>query len=155
MPILACKEENTSTRYEADVVAWANEQAELIRTGQFDRLDIEHIADEIEDVGKSEQRELANRMAMLLAHLLRWQFQPERRGASWEVTIRAQRKLIYGALKDAPSLAPRLRDRTWIDRAWDAGLGIAASETGLACFPETCPWSMEAEVLREGWFPDA
>ncbi len=59
-----------STSYETDVVAWANEQARFIRAGQFDRLDLEHIAEEIEDVGKSEQRELASRMAVLLAHLL-------------------------------------------------------------------------------------
>ena len=62
--------------YEKDIIAWANEQAKLLRAGQFGQLDIEHIAEEIEDVGKSEQRELASRMAILLAHLLKWQFQP-------------------------------------------------------------------------------
>ena len=54
--------------YETDVIAWANEQATFIHSGRFDLLDIEHIADEIEDVGKSEQREFENRMAVLLAH---------------------------------------------------------------------------------------
>lgn len=62
------------TTYENDVIAWAYEQAHLLRTGQFSCLDISHIAEEIEDVGKSEQRELASRMAVLLAHLLKWQF---------------------------------------------------------------------------------
>lgn len=81
-------------RYETDVVAWANEQARFIRAGQFDLLDLEHIAEEIEDVGKSEQRELASRIAVLLAHLLKWQYQPDRRGASWRATIRTQRNLI-------------------------------------------------------------
>lgn len=76
-----------STRYETDVVAWASEQAKLIRAGRFDLLDLEHIAEEIEDVGRSEQRELANRMAVLLAHLLKWQYQPERRGVSWTRTL--------------------------------------------------------------------
>jgi hypothetical protein len=51
--------------YEKDIVAWANEQANFIRSGRFDLLDLEHIAEEIEDVGKSEQRELENRMAIL------------------------------------------------------------------------------------------
>lgn len=59
----------TNAGYDQDVIAWANEQARLLRAGQFDRLDIEHLAEEIEDVGKSEQRELASRMAVLLAHL--------------------------------------------------------------------------------------
>ena len=62
--------------YDQDMMAWAAEQARLIREGRFDQLDIEHIADEIEDVGKSEQRELASRMAVLLAHLLKWQVHP-------------------------------------------------------------------------------
>lgn len=65
----------------AFLTAWANEQARLIRAGRFDLLGLEHIAEEIEDVGKSEQRELETRMAVLLAHLLKWQFQPERRGS--------------------------------------------------------------------------
>jgi len=77
--------------YDNDVMAWADEQARLLRAGCFDALDIAHIADEIEDVGKSEQRELASRMAVLLAHLLKWQLQPTRRGASWEITVRNQR----------------------------------------------------------------
>ena len=82
-------------RYDSDVIAWANEQARLLREGQFSKLDIEHIAEEIEDVGKSEQRELANRLVKLLSHLLKWQFQPSRKGSSWEITIRNQRRAIH------------------------------------------------------------
>jgi len=63
--------------YENDIIAWANEQAFLLRSGNFSTLDIQHIAEEIEDVGKSEQREIANRMAVLIAHLLKWQYQIE------------------------------------------------------------------------------
>ena len=68
----------TTPRYETDVLAWSNEQARLLRAGQFGLLDLEHIAEEIEDVGKSEQRELASRLAVLMAHLLQWHSQPER-----------------------------------------------------------------------------
>ena len=74
--------------YDTDIIAWANEQAALIRARRFDLLDLEHIAEEIEDVGKSEKRELASRMAILLSHLLKWQFQSGRRGASWQRTIK-------------------------------------------------------------------
>lgn len=66
------------TPYEKDVVAWAWEQAALLRAGKLAAIDIEHIAEEIEDVGKSEQRELASRVTVVLAHLLKWKFQPER-----------------------------------------------------------------------------
>ncbi len=96
--------------YEKDINAWAIEQARLLRAGRFDLLDIEHIAGEIEDLGKSEQRELASRMAVLMAHLLRWQYQIDRRGASWEKTIKAQRKEISYALDESPSLVPKLQE---------------------------------------------
>ena len=74
--------------YETDVIAWANRQAALLRAGRFSELDIANIAEEIEDVGKSEERELASRMAVLLMHLLKWQYQPERQSRSWLRTIK-------------------------------------------------------------------
>ena len=144
-----------STSCEADVVAWANEQAECLHDGRFDLLDREHLAEEIEHVGKSEQRELANRMAVFCAHLLKWQYQSGRRGSRWESTVALQRKEISWVLNEAPSLASRLRDPMWVDRFWSNAVAQVISETGLDCFPEACPWSIEGEVLKEGWFPDA
>lgn len=141
--------------YDKDLAAWASEQARLLRAGRFDLLDIEHIAGEIEDVGKSEQRELASRMAVLLAHLLKWQYQPGRRGASWEKTIRAQRKEIRYALDESPSLMPKLEENRWLDMVWARAVAQAVSETGLDCFPDTCPWLMQDEVLCEDWLPAA
>lgn len=140
--------------YERDIVAWANEQARLLRARRFDLLDIEHIAGEIEDVGKSEQRELASRMAVLLAHLLKWRYQPERRGASGEKTIRAQRKEIGYALEESPSLAPKLQEPRWFDMVWARAVAQAVTETGLDCFPEICPWQIDEEVLSEHWLPE-
>jgi len=139
--------------YETDVVAWAEEQAGLLRAGRFDLLDIEHIAEEIEDVGKSEQRELANRMALLLAHLLKWQFQPSHQTASWQRTIKEQRSGIKRRLKKSPGLQPVLTDADWQAEIWADAVAQAASETGLADFPEACEWSMLDEVLLDGWLP--
>ena len=90
--------------YEKDIVAWANEQAGFIRARRFDLLDLENIAEEIEDVGKSEQRELESRMAVLFAHLLKWKFQSERRSRSWQDTIADQRNMIERRLRKTPSL---------------------------------------------------
>jgi hypothetical protein len=140
--------------YDKDVNAWALEQARLLRAGRFDLLDVEHVAAEIEDVGKSEQRELANRMTVLLAHLLKWKFQPERRGASWEKTIKAQRKELGYALDESPSLRPKLQEPRWLDMVWARAVAQAVNETGLDCFPEECPWVVEDEILAEGWRPD-
>ncbi len=141
--------------YHDDIVAWSREQARLIRARRFDLLDLAHVAEEIEDVGKSEQRELVSRMAVLFAHLLKWQYQPERRGASWERTIKAQRKEIAYNLDDTPSLKPKLSEPRWLDMVWAKALAQAVTETGLDCFPETCPWAFDDEVLNDLWFPDS
>ena len=136
--------------YEDDVVAWASEQARLLRAGRFDQLDIQHIAEEIEDVGKSEQRELAARMAVLLAHLLKWQYKPERRGASWESTIREQRRSLARRLQKTPSLKSCLNDPDWWDDAWLDARTEAVRETGIGfeTFPPACPWTA-SEVLGD------
>lgn len=143
------------TSYEADVVAWANEQASLIRAGHFDQLDLTHIAEEIEDVGKSEQRELASRMAVLLAHILKWKFQPQKRSVSWTLTIKEQRRLLVRRIQKTPSLGPMLVDPEWIDEIWVDAKALAEKETGLdiGTYPEICPWAM-AQVLAEDWLPD-
>ena len=142
-------------KYESDVIAWANEQAAFIRAGRFDLLDIEHLADEVEDVGKSEQRELANRMAILLCHLLKWQYQPERRGNSWEATIKTQRAGIERRLGKTLSLQYSLQDADWWDGTWDDSIGQAAQETGiaLATFPVRCPWTF-ATIMNPDFWPD-
>lgn len=138
--------------YDGDIVAWSQEQARLLRTGDFSALDIEHIADEVEDVGKSERRELVSHMALLLAHLMKWEAQPQRRGASWDRTIREQRKQVQIQLRQTPSLAPMLDSRDWIDAAWAKAVIIAVRDTDLDVFPESCPWSLH-DVLTEGWMP--
>ena len=142
-----------SIAYEKDIVAWANEQASFIRAGRFDLLDLANIAEEIEDVGKSEKRALTSRMAILLAHLLKWQFQAGRRGASWQLTIKEQRKEIFYDLKQTPSLKPLLNDAEWLEMVWGKARGIAASETGLDTFPESCTWTPE-QILDQTFFPE-
>lgn len=144
-----------NTSYESDVVAWAKEQAALIRSGHFDKLDLINIAEEIEDVGKSEQRELASRMAVLLAHILKWKFQPQKRSMSWTLTIKEQRRLLIRRTKKTPSLSPMLLDPDWIDEIWIDAKALAEKETGLdiGTYPENCPWPM-ANVLSQDWLPD-
>ncbi len=142
------------TLYEEDIVAWANEQAKFIRSGQFNLLDREHLADEIEDVGKSERRELGSRMAVLMAHLLKWQFQPARRGASWRRTIELQRgEIDYILKKEAPSLKTKFDDPVWMRLVWKKALAHAVSDTGLDIFPTVCPWHLE-DVLSDTFYPE-
>ncbi len=139
--------------YETDVIAWANEQAAFIRSGRFDLLDLEHIADEIEDVGKSEQRELMSHLTGLIAHLLKWKFQPSHRGSSWEKTIKVKRKEISYSLKSMPSLNTRLDDPEWLELVWDKAVNQAMTETELDCFPESYCWSV-AQILNPEFWPE-
>ena len=141
------------TSYDKDVILWSEEQARLLRAGRFSELDIEHLADEIEDVGKSEKRELASRMAVLLAHLLKWTRQPEIRTNSWRATIIVQRKRIALALKATPSLKSVVRDRDWQEDVWLDAVAQAQKETGLAAdeLPEACPWAMEQAGDQDFW----
>jgi len=141
-----------SISYEEDVFAWANEQAALLRAGKFNLLDIEHIADEVEDVGKSEKRELESRLAALMGQMLTRQFQPANRSKSWERTIREQRKRAIQKLEETPSLTPLLSDPKWLDGAWGDAVTAAIKDTGLDAFPETCPWSVH-QILDPGFLP--
>lgn len=138
--------------YDTDAVAWANEQGRLLRSGRLGRLDIEHLAEEIEDVGKSEQRDLASRIIVLLSHLLMWRSQPERRGGSWETTSRTQRAGIERRLSRTPSLARSLEDPDWWADAWDDALDAATRETGIADLPRICPRAV-GQVLDGDWLP--
>nr|WP_194374842.1 DUF29 domain-containing protein [Thiospirillum jenense] len=138
--------------YDHDIVAWANEQAAALRASQLERLDLEHLADEIADVGKSEQRELISRLAVLIGHLLKWAYQSERRGASWESTIRTQRSAIARRLRRIPSLKHTLSDPDWFADAWNDGRDLAVRETGLTALPMECPWPLE-NILKTNWFP--
>jgi hypothetical protein len=139
--------------YDGDVVAWANEQAQLLRAGRFSELDIEHIADEVEDVGKSERRQLFSRMSQLLAHLLKWRYQPERRGRSWLNTIRVQRRAISKHLADMPSLKPTFNDLEWLELMWADAIVMAERETGIVECPETCVWTID-HVMDDSFLPE-
>lgn len=143
-------------RYEEDVVLWAKEQAEWVRKKQFEFLDTQWIAEEIEEVGKSEQRELASRMALLLSHLLKWHYQPAYRCTSWKATIKTQRERVKRRLKRTPSLQNCLEDDEWWADAWDDARDIASKETGMAydTFPEERAWTTES-VLSNDWFPES
>ncbi|UHD14587.1 DUF29 domain-containing protein [Thiocapsa bogorovii] len=134
--------------YDSDFYAWANTQAALLRSGRIDQADIEHIAEEIESMGKSELRELENRLARLFTHLLKWQFQPNRRSRSWTLTIKEQRRRLHRHLAQNPSLKAKL-EQAVLDAYGDAILE-AARETGLAeeTFPPVCPFTIK-QILSD------
>jgi hypothetical protein len=141
-----------SLLYERDFYAWSREQAELLRAGKLAEADVEHIAEEIDSMGRTEKRELISRLSVLLLHLLKWRHQPGKRGPSWEASIRVQRNRLADHLDDNPSLKPLL-PKALVSAYRDAALE-ATAETGLpgATFSEACPWTVE-QVLDGGFWP--
>lgn len=143
----------TSATYEGDFYAWLLKSAELLRQRQFSELDLEQIAEELEGMARSDKRQLINRFAVLLSHLLKWQYQPERRSKSWERTIREQRKRISLLLDDSPSLKSEIEQK--LADAYEIAVLSAANETGLDedRFPESCEYTLD-QVLDTGFYPD-
>jgi Domain of unknown function DUF29 len=136
-----------------DLILWSEDQARLLRARRFAELDIEHLAEEIEGMGKSERRDLAGRMARLTAHLLAWRCQPESRTGGLRATICDARKRIALALKETPSLRTVLRDQDWQDGVWLDARVHARTESGVKddALPDACPWTMEQAADPDFW----
>ena len=143
-----------ATLYERDFYAWANEQTALLRAGKVAEADLKHIAEEIESMGRTEKRDLASRLAVLLLHLLKWRYQPGRRGASWQATVRVQRRDLDVHLADNPSLKAVVPQA--IAQAYGNAVIEAAAETGFAeaAFPPACPWTF-AQITDADFWPEA
>jgi len=139
--------------YDTDFAAWALYSAQLLREGKLSQLDVEHIAEELEGMSASERRELLNRLQVLLLHLLKHQYQPERRGKSWLLTINHQRTAIERLLEQSPSLG-RFLDPETLDKVYGKAVRDTAIETDLErhLFPVSCPYRLE-EILDEDWLP--
>ena len=146
----------TAPGYDADFTAWASHQAMLLREQKWDALDLLHLIEEIEGLTRSDRRGLRSSLRILLMHLLKWRYQPERRveGHSWEDTIVEQRKQVQDYVTESPSLnrevAPLLRD----NYAHAKRRASIQTELPLETFPEECPWTAE-QVLDEDFWPEA
>jgi hypothetical protein len=139
--------------YDDDFFAWTEEQARLLRAGDLSQLDIENIAEEMEDMGRSIRRELRHRLAVLTMHLLKWRYQPGYRSRSWSGTIGEQREQIADLIDESPSLRPVLaRDLTKI---YGVAVTKALGETGLpeATFPADCPFTPD-QILAKDFLPE-
>ena len=136
------------TTYETDVVAWAREQAALLRAGRLREIDAEHIAEEIEDVARAEIRDLAKRAAVLVRYMIEFDLAP---GANREPAINHYRASITRRLRRAPSLNTAIADpEFWLDVWDDAILGVLSEcqEIDAAKLPAKCPW-LPSQILNQ------
>lgn len=143
-----------SIAYDKDFYGWVNEQAELLRTGALNQLDIENLIEEVESMGRSELSALRNRLKILIAYLLKWKYQPTYQGRSWALTIKGQRNDLKDLLDDSPSLKYKMRQNVFIKRAWKSAVIDVAKETGFdeKIFPIEPIWTLD-EILSEDFLP--
>jgi hypothetical protein len=138
--------------YEEDEHQWFFENAKLLRAGRLDLADIEHIAETLEDMGKRESREVLSRMRIFMMHLLKWAFQVDRRGNSWELTIKEQRYELNQELSDSKVLKNFALEN--LNKVYKKAKEFSATETGLplSTYPLEPPFTFE-QVLYEDYFP--
>jgi hypothetical protein len=152
---------NNAELYEHDFNAWIHNQISLLKAGKTNEIDIEHLIEELEDMGKSNLRELESRFIILIAHLLKWQFQlatletqwQDFEGKSWRKTIIEQRTQLLYLLKKVPSLKQKLQNA--VTEAYLEAVMLAVKESKLSksIFPTDCPYTIE-QLLDDDFYPE-
>ena len=132
--------------YEADFFQWTQETSDRLRRGEFTKIDVPALVEEVEDLGKRQKSALQSRLAVLIGHLLKWDRQSGKRSGSWQATIQLQRNRIERLLSQSPSLRPFLAEI--LPQAYSDAVLLAIKDTGLdeKMFPENCPYTIE-EIL--------
>jgi len=139
--------------YEADYVLWLQRQVLALREDRLRDLDVENLAEEIEGLARSEKRALRSHLRVLLLHLLKWTYQPDRRSRSWQASIHNAREEIWELIHDSPSLESYANE-VLQDPCFERARAGAAEETGipLSAFPQVCPYTV-VQVLHFNFLP--
>lgn len=133
----------TATLYDLDFYMWTQRQAVLLRFEEWEKLDWRHIAEEIESLGKKDKRQVQSRLAVLIMHLLKWQYQPSKRSPGGRKTIKEQRFRLALVLNDSPSLKSSLAE--FVALVYPHAVESAADVTGInrKSLPTLCPYTIE------------
>ena len=132
--------------YERDYSQWAETMADLLSSGNFTQLDIKNLVEEVRDLSKRERDRVLSSLRLILHHLLKWDYQSDKRSRSWQNTIGRERDNIGLYLEDSPSLA-RYLDSESLEKIYRVARSDAIRETGLD-FPKTCPYDIETVLNR-------
>lgn len=137
-----------SDLYETDYYLWLQDTIEKLKHQNYEQVDWKNLIDEIEDMPKRERRSLESNLVVVLLHLLKWQYQSNRRSGSWSGSIIEHRRRIRKALKDSPSLKQYLEEV--FAECYESAVEQASAETELSIneFPKQCPYSI-AEALEQ------
>ncbi|WP_413175446.1 DUF29 domain-containing protein [Anabaena azotica] len=147
------KLQTQATLYDQDYSLWLETTIEKLREHQFQAVDIENLIEELETLGRSEKKALRSYLRLIVMHLLKWQYQPEKRSKSWQITIRDNRFEIEEALQDSPSLKPQLTEL--LTQCYPRAVMEASEETGLpvSTFPTSCHFTIE-QILDQNFLGD-
>jgi len=134
--------------YEPDETAWLDASSRLMRDGRLDELDYENLATYLEDQAKRDRREVNSRLRVLMAHLLKWQYQPEKRSRGWALTVIRQRRQLKRLLASA-TLQQHAAEV--LAEIYPAAVKMAAYQTGLprSAFPAACPLRLKQIMTQK------
>jgi len=143
---------HSQTLYDTDYLQWIETTVEKLQSYDYANVDWENLIEEIADMGRSERRSLKSNLIVILVHLLKWQFQPEKRSGSWEGSIIEHRRPVKEALDDSPSLKSYLEKI--LAECYAQAVKQAKAETGLSVesFPLNCPYQLP-EVTNNEFLP--
>src|SRR5258707_1220135 len=139
---------SADTLYDQDETAWLDAMSELIRLGRFDALDYPNLAEYLTDMAARDRREVRSRLVVLLLHLLKWEYQPDKRTHSWRTTVLNQRQEL-AVLASRGVL--RVHATEILGEAYNDAVELAASETKKSreAFPTDCPYSFDQLLVIE------
>ena len=139
-------------KHDEDFYAWTQANASLLKQRKFEEIDVDHLIEELEAMGNSNENQLISRLGVLIAHLLKWQLQPDFRCRSWSGTIREQRIRIKRLLRKNPSL--KILMASSVKESFEDALAILEKETpiDLNLLPATCPYTLE-ELQDDEYYP--
>ncbi len=150
---MSCNQsDRANALYESDFYGWTELQANVLANRQVEALDWQNLREEVISLGKQEYRELVSRLTVLVGHLLKWEYQPDKRSRSWFLTIREQRGAIRRHLQGNPSLS---RIPTALSDAFEAGVDLALRDTDLPIrtFPSHCLFTFE-DIITDHFLCD-
>jgi len=130
----------TESLYDIDLEVWLNQQIAYLKAGQYNKLDLDNLIEEIESVGKTERRSMESYFEVLICHILKWKYQPSNRSKSWVSSINQSRRHILRILKDSPSLKNYME--TAFKDAFNDARKTAVEETGIKSIPNFCPFNL-------------
>lgn len=139
--------------YDKDYYLWLKTTINKLQNQQFKEIDVNHLIEELEALGRTEKKALRSYLRLIVMHLLKWQYQPNKRSKSWKITIRNNRFEVEESLEDNPSLRTQLSE--FLEQCYPRARVEASDETGLsiAIFPVSCPFTLE-QILDNSFLPD-